>query len=152
MKKNIISENYLEKVPVISLHLKWSQSEDGRVTLEIENTGFFNKVAQKFFRKPEISYVHLDEMGSFVWPLIDGETNILNLANDVKSKFGEAAEPLYERLAKFFPEGSLITVTDLSFEISGTSRCSIIRTGVSFGSFSRLSAVIRIFPLTTFVV
>lgn len=102
MKKNIISENYLEKVPVRSSYLKWSQTEDGKVTLEIENKGFFNRLAQKLFNKPEISYVHLDEMGSFVWPLIDGETNILNLANGVKLNFGEAAEPLYERLAKFF--------------------------------------------------
>ncbi len=102
MEKNIISENYLEKVPVRSSYLKWSQTEDGKVTLEIENKGFFNRLAQKLFRKPEISYVHLDEMGSFVWPLIDGEKNILNLANDVKSNFGESAEPLYERLAKFF--------------------------------------------------
>lgn len=102
MKKNIISENYLEKIPVRSPYLKWSQAEDGKVTLEFENSGFFNKVAQKLFGKPEISYVHLDETGSFVWPLIDGKTSIINLGSHVKSKFGEAAEPLYERLAKFF--------------------------------------------------
>ena len=102
MKKNIISENYLEKTPVRSSHLKWSQSEGSKVTLEIENTGFFNTLVQKLFKKPKISYVHLDETGSFVWPLIDGEKNIMALGEAVKSEFGEVAEPLYERLAKFF--------------------------------------------------
>ena len=101
-KKNIISENYLEKTPVISSYLKWSSDENGKVTLQIENTGFFNRVAQRLFKKPEFTYVHLDETGSFVWPLIDGEKDILKLGEYVKEHFGEKAEPLYERLAKFF--------------------------------------------------
>ena len=101
-KKEIISENYLERIPVRSSYLSWTQAEDGKVTLEIENTGFFNRVAQRFFGKPKTSYVHLDKTGSFVWPLIDGKKNILLLGEAVKEAFGEDAEPLYERLAKFF--------------------------------------------------
>lgn len=101
-KKEIVSANYLEKIPVRSPHLKWTWADDGKVTLEIENTGFFNRLAQRFFGKPKISYVHLDNTGSFLWPLIDGEKNILVLGEDLKESFGEAAEPLYERLAKFF--------------------------------------------------
>ena len=46
--------------------------------------------------------MHLDENGSFVWPIIDGEKNIIAIGESVKEKFGEKAEPLYERLAKFF--------------------------------------------------
>ena len=101
MKKDI-SENYLERCPVRSPLLSWTQDDEGKVTLEIENTGFFNRAAQKLFGKPNISYVHLDKTGSFVWPLIDGEKNILTLGEYVQEKFGEEAEPLYERLAKFF--------------------------------------------------
>ena len=101
-KKNIINKNFLENIPVRNSLIKWSQSDDGKVTLEIENTGFFNTLAQKFFKKPRISYVHLDENGSFVWPIIDGEINIISIGEYVKEEFGEKAEPLYERLAKFF--------------------------------------------------
>jgi len=101
-KKNAFSENYLEKVPKINTLIKWNTDEQGKVTLEVENTGFFNKIAQKFFKKPKISYVHLDEIGSFVWPLIDGKTDILKLGELVESKFGDDAKPIYERLAKFF--------------------------------------------------
>ena len=101
-KKYVISKNYLEKIPERNPLIKWSQSDDKKVTLEIENTGLFNRVAQKLFRKPKTSYVHLDETGSFVWPLIDGKKNIIILGEDVKAEFGEKAEPLYERLAKFF--------------------------------------------------
>ena len=102
MKKNNISENFLERRPIRSALINWSQSDDGRVTLEIENTGFFNKIAQKFFGKPPVTYVHLDKTGSFVWPLIDGEKDIIEIGELVREKFGDEAEPLYERLAKFF--------------------------------------------------
>ena len=102
VKKEIKVENYLEKIPVKNENIQWKQDENGAVTLEIENTGFFNTVAQKFFKKPKISYVHLDENGSFLWPLLDGEKSILDLGVLVKERFGEKAEPLYERLAKYF--------------------------------------------------
>ena len=98
-KKN--SKNYLEFVPQRKIE-RFSTDEKGVITLEIENKGIFNKVAQKLFKKPKISYIHLDEMGSFVWPLIDGERNITDIGVFVKEHFGDKAEPLYERLAKYF--------------------------------------------------
>lgn len=101
-KKNIISQNYLEKIPTRPERIKWSTDEEGIVTLDIENTGFFNRAAQKLLKKPKVSHVHLDEMGSFVWPLLDGEKNIIDLGKLVEAQFGEKANPLYERLAKYF--------------------------------------------------
>lgn len=82
--------------------IKWSADDEGIITLDIENTGVFNRVAQKFFKKPKVSHVHLDKMGSFVWPLLDGEKDIVAIGVLVKEHFGEEAEPLYERLAKYF--------------------------------------------------
>ncbi len=100
MKK--CNENYLERVPHKKADLGWSADESGIVTLEIENKGIVNKVFQKLLKKPKISYIHLDETGSFVWQIIDGNRNIVELGKDVKNHFGEKAEPLYERLAKYF--------------------------------------------------
>ena len=101
-KKQQPQENYLDKKPLRSPHLNWSADESGKVTLEIENTGAVNRIAQKLLKKPKISYVHLDEMGSFVWPIIDGELTVEEIAAKVDEKFGEAAHPLYERLCKYF--------------------------------------------------
>ena len=98
MKK--ISENYLEKVPARA-DIEWDTDSDGNVTLHIENKGVMNKIAQVLFKKPKVSYIHLDEMGSFIWPLIDGETDIIALGERVKEHFGDKAEPLYERLSKY---------------------------------------------------
>ena len=102
MKKKKTSENYLEKVPVRPENIAWKQDENGIVTLEIKNKGIANRIAQKLLKKPKISYIHLDENGSFVWQIMDGEKNIVELGKEVKAKFGEKSNPLYERLAKFF--------------------------------------------------
>ena len=95
-------ENYLDRIPVRAEHIKWSQNDDGIVTLDIENKGFFNRIAQKLFKRPKISHIHLDKYGSFVWLLIDSERTIFDIGADVDTHFGEKSHPLYERLAKFF--------------------------------------------------
>ena len=96
------SSNYLEKCPVRSDTLNWSQNEDGRVTLDVENKGVLKKITQVILKKPKVSHIHLDAIGSFVWPLIDGERTILDIGELVEEHFGERAQPTYERLAKFF--------------------------------------------------
>ena len=101
MKKQT-KENYLERIPVRRQGIAWKTDENGIVTLEIENKGIFNRIAQKLLKKPEISYVPLDETGSFIWPVIDGQKSILELGKAVDEHFGEKAHPLYERLAKYF--------------------------------------------------
>ena len=95
-------ENYLMRCPLHREDIRWETDEKEMVTLLIENTGVFNHIAQILFKKPKISYIHLDEIGSFVWPrMVEGRT-IMMLGEDVKERFGEKAEPLYERLAKYF--------------------------------------------------
>lgn len=101
-KKNTISQNYLENIPVRQEGLRWDTDESGIVTLYVHNKGLMKKITQVLLGKPEYTQVHLDENGSFIWPLIDGEKSILELGDPVKEHFGEKAEPLYPRLAKFF--------------------------------------------------
>ncbi|MBQ6825767.1 MAG: PqqD family protein [Clostridia bacterium] len=102
MKKTELKENFLEKKPIRNPEIAWETDDNGVITLKVENKGFFNKIAQKVFKKPKYSFIHLDEMGSFVWPFIDGERDIIAIGEEVKAHFGEKAEPLYERLAKYF--------------------------------------------------
>lgn len=96
------SENYLEKIPLKNPEINWTIDDNGIVTLEVENKGIANTIAQKLLKKPKISYIHLDENGSFIWPLIDGERDIIEIGKLVEAHFGEKANPLYERLVRFF--------------------------------------------------
>lgn len=95
------TENYLEKIPCKKQELNWSQDEKGIITLEVENRGLANRIAQKLLKKPKISYIHLEEFGSFIWTVIDGEKDIIAIGESVHEQFGEKAEPLYERLSQY---------------------------------------------------
>lgn len=99
IRKN--KENYLDKLPERNEKLHWSE-EENIVTIHLEHTGFYSKLAQKFFHTPKKSDVHLDAYGSFVWKQIDGKSTIFDIGQSVKDEFGQDAEPLYERLSKFF--------------------------------------------------
>lgn len=101
MSKKNKDDNFLDRIPARKESLVWKKDDSGIVTLEFENTGFYNRLAQKFFKRPAVSYVHLDEMGSFIWQHIDGEKTIIELGTIVKEKYDEKAEPLYERLSKY---------------------------------------------------
>ena len=94
-------QNYLSKVPKRKQGIVWSQNDDGTVTLDVENKGVFNKIAQKFFKKPKISHIRLDENGSLIWRLIDGKKDILKIGELAENCFGEKVHPTYERLVKF---------------------------------------------------
>lgn len=97
--------NNLEKIPVISEKLSFRQNKKGLVTIDIENKGFFSKIAQRLFHKPKISHIHLDEMGSFIWLSIDGEKTVREISLALEESFGDRAKPLFERTSRYF--GSL---------------------------------------------
>ncbi len=101
-ERRLRDENYLERCPLRPEHIPWSTDENGIVTLDIENKGIMNRIAQKLFKKPKVTHIHLDEIGSFVWPMIDGNRTIAEMGEPLEEHFGEKAKPTYERLAQFF--------------------------------------------------
>ncbi len=101
MKKKKQQKNYLDLIPERSSALTWSSDEEGIIVLEVENTGAFNRVAQKLFKKPKVTKVHMEKYGSFLWPLIDGEKTVMELADLQKAEFGDEVEPLYPRVVKY---------------------------------------------------
>ena len=54
-------KNYIDNIPKIN-DMKWDVSEDGIVEITVENTGFYNTIAQKIFKKPRYSFIKLDEV------------------------------------------------------------------------------------------
>ena len=101
-KKEGSDINYLDLIPRRNEALKWHRDLKDRVILEVENTGVMNTIAQRVFNKPRFTKVHLDAQGTFIWPLIDGEKTVADIAALVKEEFGEKAEPLYPRIVKYF--------------------------------------------------
>lgn len=101
MKKRKQQKNYLDLIPERAPELTWNEDEEGIITLEVENTGIFNRIAQKLFKRPKFTKVHMEKYGSFLWRLIDGERTVMELADLQKAEFGDEVEPLYPRVAKY---------------------------------------------------
>lgn len=101
MKKNKKFDNFLDAVPVKNPEINFTKDDNDIVTLEIENKGLMNRVFQKLLKKPKITYIHMEELGSFVWQIIDGESDITALGKKVEEHFGDKANPLYERLSQY---------------------------------------------------
>lgn len=101
MKKNKKqSPNLLDLIPCCKKH-RYEVDGEGKVTVFVENKGFFNFVAQKLLKKPRFSQIHLEELGSFIWQNIDGKKNVKEIADLLHEKFGEKAEPLYPRISVY---------------------------------------------------
>lgn len=93
--------NYLDYVPTKNPELEWQKNKDDLVFVTVKWRGFYHRLAQKLFKKPESSQIALDEYGSFVWEQIDGALTVFELSELVEEQFGEKAKPVMERLIKF---------------------------------------------------
>ena len=67
------------------------------------------------FKRPFFK-VELDDIGSSLWLLCDGERNVKEIARIIREHFDERVEPCYDRMGMFFQqlEGArFITYTNL---------------------------------------
>lgn len=94
-------DNYLDYIPRHNKLFPYAQNEKGHVEVQVENRGFANRIAQKFFKKPKVSYIELDDYGTFVWNQMDGVKTIYEIGQCVEQHFGDQAKPVLERLCLF---------------------------------------------------
>lgn len=94
------SKNYLDYVPVRNPEIQYHTDEKGIVTVEIEWKGFYHRIAQRFFHRPRVSDIRLDNYGSFVWLIIDDQSDVHQLSKKLDEKFPNMEKSL-SRLIKF---------------------------------------------------
>lgn len=97
-KKN---ENFLDYIPKRNNLIAWDVNEKKLVVLHVCNRGLFNRLAQVLFKRPKVSNIELEELGSFVWQSMNGVKTVYDIGAEVKAAFGEKAEPVYERLCEY---------------------------------------------------
>lgn len=93
-------QNYPDFVPVKNPDIEYHTDDSGIVTLLIEWKGFYHRIAQKFFHRPRISEIRLDDYGSFVWLSIDGVKDVHQLSLELDARF-PGMEKSLSRLIKF---------------------------------------------------
>ena len=100
-RKDRIPANYMDIVYVPSEKLTFDENEEGCVVLKVENRGFFNTIAQKFFHKPRFSHISLDKYGTVVWKCFDGKNSVNDIIEKMKATFPEEADRMLDRTVHF---------------------------------------------------
>ena len=86
------NQNYMDLIFVPKDGIHFSVSKEGIVTVDMENTGFYNRLAQKLFRRPRTSHIALDEYGSGLWLLLDGKRSVYDVILSMQKTFPEEAD------------------------------------------------------------
>ena len=100
MKKKIISKNYMDFIFLPTQNIHW-HNENEFVILDVENKGFFNKIAQKFFGQPKVSHISLDKYGSTLWQLLDGENTVFQIVKKMEEAFPAEKDKMLDRVITF---------------------------------------------------
>jgi hypothetical protein len=95
--------NLLDLIP--KRMIEYEVSDQGLVTLLAPR--FKNRLLRKWLQprlKNPFLKVKLDEVGSAVWLLCDGQKSVKEIAVPLKEMFEEKIEPCYDRLGMFFQQ------------------------------------------------
>ncbi len=84
----------------------WRRKDDdgedgGLVEIDMENRGFFNAVAQKFFKRPRISHISLDRYGSTLWLAVDGKASVNDILHKMQETFPDESKDMLNRVVHF---------------------------------------------------
>lgn len=98
-KKKLKDKNLLELIPVKMVGSEIR--EDGNITLLIPR--FKSKFLLNFVPKNKSPFfkINLDAFGSGFWQEADNEKTVEAIGKALKDKFGDAIEPVFERLNIF---------------------------------------------------
>ena len=92
--------NLLDLKP--SRTFEWETEDDEKVVVLVPKfrnrflvTWFLPRLRSRYFR------VKLDAFGSYVWLNCDGSKTVNEIGQNLKKRFGNSVEPVYDRLALF---------------------------------------------------
>lgn len=93
--------NLLDLKPV--RNVSWETSAEGHIVLLVPK--FRNRLLARVLvplLKRSTVKLSLDGIGSDVWTLCDGKTDVGMIARRLAEKYGKETDPAYDRLARFF--------------------------------------------------
>ncbi|MCM0650286.1 PqqD family protein [Clostridium swellfunianum] len=98
-KENHKEDNFLLYIPR-KKHDNW-EVRKGKVYLIFHHDRTVERFARWLVKKPTVSDVELDEIGSKVWQCIDGQKTVYDIGEELKNYFGEKIDPVYDRLIMY---------------------------------------------------
>ena len=79
-------KNFMDYVPRRNKNYQYEVDKDGKVTILVKWTGPYHKIATVLFKKPEVSRIDLDAIGSWVWLAMDGHKTVYDLSKEFRTR------------------------------------------------------------------
>lgn len=92
-------DNFMLYIPE-HRHDMW-EVRNKKVLLIFHHKRFAERLARWLVKKPYVSDIELDELGSATWQLIDGKNTVYDIAQRLTENFGEKCQPINERLIMY---------------------------------------------------
>ena len=89
-------DNFLLYIPD-KKHKKY-ETRNGKVFLIFHHDKPIEKLMRWLIKKPYISDIELDTMGSRVWELINGQNTVYDIGQQLIKVYSKECEPVYDRL------------------------------------------------------
>lgn len=110
----------MDQIPVHDDSHPWRLTDDGMAEVDMEHKGFYNRIAQKFFKKPRVSHIALDKYGTVVWQNINGENTIADIVRIMEETFPDETDRMLDRVVTFtvtLRRTGFITISDPSQQL-----------------------------------
>lgn len=92
--------NLLAMSPVLTATVRLDRSEDASILL-VERKSWLERLSVRFLKQPACFRIRLDDLGTQVLSQCTGKQTVQEIADELGTRFGEAAEPVLPRLVMF---------------------------------------------------
>lgn len=90
------NDNFMMYIPK-KKHEIWEE-KNKKIYLIFKYDRWFYKIARWLVKKPFVSEIEFDDLGSSVWKLINGGNSVYDIGKELIHKYGDKCEPAYDRL------------------------------------------------------
>ncbi len=91
----------MEMIAIHTPDLHWHVTENGMVEIRMVHRGFYDRIAQRMFRRPCESLIMLDCYGSKLWLAVDGEHTISDIVQYMIYSFPAEEDGMLNRVVSF---------------------------------------------------
>lgn len=95
----MIKEEFLKYKP-ISIHKNF-KVENEIVTLIFLHNSLWARIVSWLAKKPKVTYLELDELGSYFWLKSNGEKTVEEIIEEMSLKFNDTPFSMESRVVKF---------------------------------------------------
>ena len=99
LKEKNKKDNFMLYIPLKN-HMEWVE-KDNVISLIFHHNKKIERFASWLTKKSTITDIELDEVGTKVWKLINGERTVYDIGQGLFEIYGEKCELLYERLIMY---------------------------------------------------